>query len=215
MEHAVDWPVIYWTWITMGFLFIVSIWLSKNLKKVPGWLQYLAESFMRFVVSSLETAVGPDDTPKFTAFIAALALFILFTNLVGMIPGAHQPTSDFNTTIGLAIISFIVYNAVGIKRQGLINYFKHMMGEIKLLAPLIFPIEIISHFSRILSLSLRLFGNMFGDEMIVWVLLKLVPLIVPVLGILIVFGNSILQAYIFTVLTIVYISLALKGEEEH
>ncbi|WP_456396895.1 F0F1 ATP synthase subunit A [Desulfurobacterium sp.] len=217
MEHGgqlIAWPVVYWTWITMAFVIIISYLVAKNLKKYPGKIQYLFEAFVGFVVGVLSDALGEEEGLKFLPLVGGFAFFILFTNLVGLIPGAHQPTSNLNTTVALAIIAFVAYNIVAVKKQGLINYIKHLMGPMKALAPLMFPIEVISHISRILSLSLRLFGNMYGDEMIVWVLLKMVPLLVPVFGLAIVFGNSFLQTYIFCMLTVVYLSLAIHSEEE-
>ncbi|WP_297444601.1 F0F1 ATP synthase subunit A [Desulfurobacterium sp.] len=218
MEHGgaqlITWPVVYWTWITMAFVIVISYLVAKNLKKYPGKIQYLFEAFIGFIAGVLSDAIDEERGLAFLPLVGGFAFFILFTNLVGLIPGAYQPTSNLNTTVALALISFFAYNIVAIKEHGLFNYLKHFAGPIKALAPLMFPIEVISHISRILSLSLRLFGNMFGDEMIVWVLLKMVPLLVPVFGLAIVFGNSFLQAYIFCMLTVVYLSLAMHSEEE-
>ncbi|SNR86071.1 F0F1 ATP synthase subunit A [Desulfurobacterium atlanticum] len=219
MEHGgasgfITWPVVYWTWITMAFVIFISYLVSRNLKKIPGKLQYLFEAFVGFIAGVLADALGEEKGLSFLSLVGGLAFFILSLNLVGLVPGAIQPTSNLNTTVGLALISFFAYNIVAVKEQGLLNYLKHFLGPVKALAPLMLPIEIVSHLSRILSLSLRLFGNMFGDEMIVWVLLKMVPLLVPVFGLAIVFGNSFLQTYIFCMLTVVYLSLAVHHEEE-
>ncbi|OMH41009.1 F0F1 ATP synthase subunit A [Desulfurobacterium indicum] len=218
MEHGgaqlIAWPIVYWTWITMAFVIVISFLVSRNLKKIPGKIQFLFEAFISFIAGVLSDAIGEEKGLSFLPLVGGFAFFILFTNLVGLIPGAHQPTSNLNTTVALALIAFIAYNIVAVKEQGLFNYIKHFMGPVKALAPLMFPIEVVSHISRILSLSLRLFGNMYGDEMIVWVLLKMVPLLVPVFGLAIVFGNSFLQTYIFCMLTVVYLSLAIHSEEE-
>ncbi len=203
------------TWLMMAVVLTFAYILGKNLKKFPDRIQVIFESLTSFIVYTLEDAMGSYGR-KFFPLIAGLAVFILVGNLMGLIPGLAQPTANLNTTLALAIISFLVYNYEGIKKHGFINYIKHFAGPIPWMAPLMFPIEVVSHLSRILSLSFRLFGNMFGDEMVVMVLLMLIPFLVPVAGEFIVFANSFLQTFIFCILTVVYIATAIEEhEEEH
>ena len=202
------------TWLMMAVVLVFAYTLGKNLRKFPDRVQYIFESLTSFIVYTLEDAMGSYGR-KFFPLIAGLAVFILCGNLMGLIPGLTQPTANLNTTLALAIISFLVYNYEGVKKHGLINYLKHFAGPIPIMAPLMFPIEVISHLSRILSLSFRLFGNMYGDEMVVLVLMILVPFFIPIAGEFVVFANSILQTFIFCILTVVYISSAIEEFEEH
>ncbi len=202
------------TWLMMAVVLVFAYILGKNLRKFPDKVQYPFEALTSFIVYTLEDAMGSYGR-KFFPLISGLAMFILIGNLMGLIPGFVQPTANLNTTLALALISFLVYNYEGIKKHGLVNYLKHFAGPIPLMAPLMFPIEVISHLSRILSLSFRLFGNMYGDEMVVLVLMILVPFLIPVAGEFIVFANSILQTFIFCILTVVYISSAIEEFEEH
>jgi F-type H+-transporting ATPase subunit a len=202
------------TWLLMAVTLAFAYALGKTLKKFPDRVQYVFEALTSFIVYTLEDAMG-EYGRKFFPLIGALAVFILFGNLMGLVPGLTQPTANLNTTLALAIISFLVYNYEGIKKHGFVNYFKHFAGPIPLMAPLMFPIEVVSHLSRILSLSFRLFGNMYGDEMVVFVLMILAPFLIPVTGEFVVFANSFLQTFIFCILTVVYISSAIEEFEEH
>ncbi len=136
--------------------------------------------------------------------------------MIGVIPGFEAPTSNINFTLSLALIVFIYYNYVGIKLNGFVNYFKHFMGPMPVLAPLMFPIEIISHISRIISLSFRLFGSIRGDDMFLMVLLMLVPWLLPLPGFFLLTAFGFLQAFIFSILTYVYIAgSVMMAEEDH
>ncbi|ADU97562.1 ATP synthase F0, A subunit [Thermovibrio ammonificans HB-1] len=217
LSQYIDCRVVVTTWLMMVVVLGFAYFLGKNLRKFPNGVQYTFEALTSFIVYTLEDAMGKYGR-KFFPLIAGLATFILFANLVGLIPlpWIKQPTSSLNTTLALAIISFLVYNYEGVKKHGLINYIKHFAGPVPWMAPIMFPIEVVSHLSRILSLSFRLFGNMFGDEMVVLVALMLVPFLVPVAGEFIVFANSFLQTFIFCILTVVYIATAIEEhEEEH
>ena len=113
------------------------------------------------------------------------------------------------------MVVFIYYNYEGIKKQGIVHYIAHFAGPVKLLAPLMFPIEIVSHISRIVSLSFRLFGNIKGDDLFLWVLLMLVPWLVPLPGYLLLIFSALLQTFVFMILTYVYLAGAVAIEEEH
>ena len=144
--------------------------------------------------------------------IATFALFILVSNLIGLVPGLYPPTANLNTNAALALTVFAMTHIVGIKEHG-ISYLKHFMGPVLALAPLIFIIEIIGHMARPLSLSLRLFGNMYGHEIVLMIFISLVPFLLPVpmmlMGVLVAF----IQAFVFTLLAMIYMAGAL--EEAH
>ena len=144
-----------------------------------------------------------------------IGIFIFLSNLIGIIPGFESPTSNINVTLPLALTIFIYYNYLGIKKNGFIKYFAHFMGPVKVLAPLLFPIEIISHISRIISLSFRLFGNIKGDDLFLWVLLMLVPLFAPLPAYLLLTFSAVLQTFIFMILIYVYIAGAVLISDEH
>ncbi len=148
----------------------------------------------------------------FTPFLVALACFILVSNLIGLIPGFESPTAVPIVPLGCALVAFIYYQAHGFKHHG-IGYLKHFAGPIPLLAPLMVPIEIISHLARLLSLTIRLYANMFAGDMVTLVFFSLVPIGLPVIFIGMHIGVSFLQTYIFVLLTTVYLAGAVA--EEH
>jgi F-type H+-transporting ATPase subunit a len=135
-------------------------------------------------------------------------------NFIGIIPGFESPTANINLTLTLAIMVFLYYHFEGIKAQGLLHYLSHFAGPNKWLAPLMIPVEVISHFSRIISLAFRLFGNIKGDDLFLLVLLFLAPWIIPLAGFALLTFSAFLQAFIFMVLTYVYLYGAVTGEEE-
>jgi len=201
------------TWIVILILIFVAYKLSKKLDLFPKGKFLLAlELIARFIKDLMEQTIDKDKTKKLFPFFFALFIFILALNLWGLIPGAVQPTSNINTTLALALCAFILYHALGINYQGIKKYIKHFLSGPKWLVPLMLPVEIISHLARIISLSFRLFGNMFGDEMLVLVLMAILPIGLPLIGMGIVFGNSFLQAFIFVILSLIYIALAVHHE---
>jgi F-type H+-transporting ATPase subunit a len=202
--------VIY-TWLIIALLFLLSFAATKAPKAVPGGLQ----SFMEVVIGGIEKMI--DDTmghhgKPFFPLIATLALFILVSNLIGLIPGFFPPTANINTTAACAVIVFVTTHVVGIRAHG-VKYIKHFMGPVIWLAPMMFCIEIIGHFSRVISLTLRLFGNMNGHELVLMVFFALAPFLVPlpmmIMGVLV----SFIQAFVFMLLAMIYIEGSL--EEAH
>jgi F-type H+-transporting ATPase subunit a len=169
--------------------------------------EILAESLYGFV----EGAMG-ESARRFYPLIGALFLFILFANLFALIPGFSAPTDTLKTNVGIALLVFLLTHIYGVKEHG-VAYFKHFLGPVPVLIPLMLPIEIISHLVRPVSLSLRLMGNMLADHKVVMSFFALVPLIVPLpfllLGLLVCF----IQALVFTTLAMVYISMAIEHEE--
>ena len=192
------------------FLYRSSLSSSKN-PVVPDkgiTVKNVVESYGQFIMNQCKTVIGEKDGPEYFSFVATIFIVIFINNMIGLIPGFLPPTEKVNTTLALGVFSFIYYNYVGCKKLGVVNYLKHFAGPLWYMAVLIFPIEIISNFVRPVSLALRLRGNMYGDHLVLSVFSDMVPLIVPIvfmaLGILI----SFIQAYVFTALSMVYISLA-------
>jgi F-type H+-transporting ATPase subunit a len=185
--------------------------LTIDLADKPGQLLGVSS-----VIAEMGARVfGEERARRYLPLIATIGLIVFVSNMMGIIPGFESPTSNINMTLGLALIVFIYYNYEGIKTQGFGHYFAHFMGPVKILAPLMFPIEIISHLSRIVSLSFRLMGNVKGDDMFLAVLLMLVPWIVPLPAFFLLFFFGLLQTFIFMILTYVYLAGAVMMEEEN
>lgn len=174
-----------------------------------NFFEYTAES----VYGMVEGAMGEANAKKFFPLIGALWMFILFGNLIGLVPGFVTPNDTLKTNVGIAVMVFLLTHYYGIKEHGPINYFKHFMGPSPALAPLIFPIEMISHFARPLSLSVRLLGNMMADHKVVMSFFALVPILVPLPFMLLGLLVCLIQALVFCTLTMVYISMAIEHEE--
>ncbi len=152
---------------------------------------------------------------KHLPLIGTIFFYILFSNMIGLIPGMVPPTSDLNTNLAIALSVFIYYNYCGIKAHGIGPYLKHFMGPMIWIAPLFFVIEIVSHCVRPLSLSIRLFGNMTADHAVLGVFTDMVPLGVPVIFLGLGLFVCLVQAFVFTLLSVVYIALAEAHVEEH
>jgi F-type H+-transporting ATPase subunit a len=173
-----------------------------------NFFEYTAES----VYGMVEGAMGEENAPKFFPLIGALWMFILFGNLIGLIPGFVTPNDTLKTNVGIAVLVFLLTHYYGVKEHGL-AYFKHFLGPTPALAPLILPIELISHFARPLSLSVRLLGNMMADHKVVMSFFALVPIIVPLPFMLLGLLVCLIQALVFCTLTMVYIGMAIEHEE--
>jgi F-type H+-transporting ATPase subunit a len=173
-----------------------------------NFFEILAESLYKMT----ENVIGHHDTPTYFPVIGTLFVFIFFSNLLGLIPGVLPPTDNINTTLGLGIFVFVYYNFAGVRANGM-AYFKHFLGPIIWLAPLMLVIEIASHVFRPLSLALRLRGNIMGDHVVLGVFSGLVPYLLPIvfygLGVFVAF----IQAFVFCLMTMVYISLSTAHEE--
>ena len=154
-----------------------------------------------------------EQAKKYFPLLGASFFFIMFANLLGSIPGFLPPTGNFNTTVACALVIFVMYNYYGFKENGL-SYIKHFAGPVIFLAPLMFVIELISHCVRPLSLSLRLFMNITGDHLVLGVFTNLIHYIIPAIFVGLGLFVALLQAFIFTVLSAIYISLATSHETE-
>jgi F-type H+-transporting ATPase subunit a len=181
-----------------------------NVEK-PGKLQHCFELIYDFVRGTAEDQIGHDG-PKYVAFCGTLFIFILFMNLIGIIPGFETPTMTPSVTAGCAVAAFLYYNLMGILALGPLKYAAHFAGPVSWLAPLMIPIEIVSHLARPLSLTIRLFANMFAGEKVTMVFMGLVSLGVPVVFMGLHVFVCLLQAYIFMILTMVYLGGAVAHE---
>lgn len=187
---------------------------TKNMKIVPTGVQNILEYYLQGVLAMGKDVVGEKYARKYIPLIATIGIMIFFSNIIGIIPGFEAPTADINYTLPLALIAFFYYNFEGIRKNGIIAYAAHFAGPVKWLAPLMIPIEIVSHLSRIVSLSFRLFGNVRGDDLFLWVLIMLVPFVVPLPAYVILTFFAFLQAFIFMMLTYVYLAGAIHLHEE-
>lgn len=195
-------------------LFLILLFLivrSRLSVDKPAGLQHVFELVHGFIEQQSHEIIGPH-SEGYTPFLVTLALFILFCNLIGVIPGFESPTAVPIVPLGCAIVAFFYYQAQGFKHAG-IKYLAHFAGPMPLLAPLMIPIEIISHLARVLSLTIRLFANMFAGDMVTLVFFSLIPVGIPILFLGLHIGVSLLQTYIFVLLTTVYLAGAVA--EEH
>lgn len=196
------------------FVFILAVLIFIILRKkpelVPSPAQQLYEGILNSLSAMLESNMGKDGR-KFLPFVTTIAIFIFFSNALGLVPGFTSTTANLNTTAACAVIVFIYYNYHGIKENGF-GYLKHFMGPMPALAPLMVPIEIISHIARPFSLAIRLFVNMFGDHIVLGVFVGLIPFVLPIplmaLGLFVCF----IQTLIFVILTIIYLSGAVAHD---
>jgi F-type H+-transporting ATPase subunit a len=203
--------------ITLFILFIGLAIRSQLRVENPGTLQIVLEDLVAFLLGVLEGNMGPKGR-KYLPLLGSIFVFILLGNLMGQIPGLGSPTSNINVPLALALTLWLYYHAQGVMTNGPINYLKHfavMPGVPIALAPMIFVIEIISHLSRVLSLTLRLFGNIFGEHLVVLIIASIVPFLAPLpiqfLGLIV----GPLQAFIFLTLGAIYLSAAVAVDEHH
>jgi len=187
---------------------------SRNLNLVPSKRQSLLELLIQTFENQLVEIVG-EKGRQYVPLVATIGIFIFSGNLLGLIPGLMSPTSKLNVTAACALVVFVYYHWQGIKSQGFFRYLKHFLGPIPLLAPLMLPIEIISHFSRIVSLSIRLFGNIFAEELLIVVMMSIIPFFLPLPFMAVAIFTAFIQAFVFVLLTCIYLSGAVAQEEEH
>ncbi|MCK4536961.1 MAG: F0F1 ATP synthase subunit A [Desulfuromonadales bacterium] len=202
---------VTYTWLVMILLIAVALLVKRNIQTVPAGLQNFFEPVVAGIEGMIEETMGPKGKAYFP-LIATLAFFILTSNLIALIPGFYPPTANLNTNAAMALTVFAMTHIIGIKEHG-IGYLKHFCGPVIWLAPLIFPIEIVGHLARPLSLTLRLFGNMYGHEIVLMIFFALVPFMLPLpmmlMGVLVAF----IQTFVFMLLAMIYIAGSL--EEAH
>jgi len=196
------------------FLFLIALFVlasSRLSVDQPGALQHVFEWAHGFVQGQSHEIIG-HHSEGYTPFLLTLGFFILFCNLLGLVPGFESPTATPVVPLGCAICSFVYYQTQGFKHAG-IGYLKHFAGPFWWLAWLMIPIELISHFARMMSLTIRLYANMFAGDMVTLVFFSLVPIGIPILFLGLHIAVSLLQTYIFVLLSTVYLAGAVA--EEH
>jgi F-type H+-transporting ATPase subunit a len=203
-------PHITYTWFVMLLLLGLGFLASRSISLVPAGAQNVFE----MLVGSLEefmVEITGEEGRAFFPFIATLFIFILTCNLMGLIPGFFSATANINTPLSMALCTFVFTHYLGVKYHG-VKYIKHFLGPIPWLAPLFFPIEIIGHCARVLSLTLRLFGNIMGEDLVLAILLLLAgKFLAPLPMMFLAVFTSTVQAFIFTLLAMMYFA----GSMEH
>lgn len=212
---TIETKYVFFTWLGMAILLVTGLVLRRNISTVPGRLQLFFEVLVDGLEKFILTNLG-EKGRRFVPLLVSIFIYVLTMNLLGLVPGCDAPTANLNTTISIALCVFIYYNYVGIRTWGF-GYIHHFTGSSNPLIPLMFPIEVISHLARPLSMSLRLFGNIFAEEMTliiffgfgasiyIGVLLGTVPMyFLFLLG-------KVLQAFILFILSMIYI----QGSVEH
>lgn len=195
-------------------LIIIFSLSSRKLNPVPSKRQSLLELVVKAFENQLVEIIG-EKGRQYLPLIATIGIFIFTCNLLGLVPGLMSPTSKLNVTAACALVVFSYYHWQGIRAQGLFKYLKHFFGPIPALAPLLLPIEIISHFSRVVSLSIRLFGNIFAEELLIVVIASIIPFFLPLPFMAIAIFTSLIQAFVFVLLSCIYLAGAVAYEEEH
>lgn len=182
-------------------------------KRSPNWFQNLNEMIILAIRGLIDDVVGHGAGKKYLPLLGAFTYFILISNLMGFFFFLTPPTSSFQTTLALAITSFVYFNAQGIREHGIGGYLRHFMGPILFLAPILFPIELVSVCVRIFSLSLRLVGNISGEHLATGIFFGMVPIIAPWPMMLLGLIGALLQTFIFVILSTIYIAGAVAHEE--
>lgn len=204
-------PYMTYTWMVMIFLILVPKMTLGKLEMVPGSGQNFWEALIGGLMDFFVENLGEKGAKMLFPMMATFFLYILCANMIGLIPGFTSPTASLNITLGMTLIVWITHHALGFRYHGL-KYYKHFTGPILLLSPVMFVLEIISNFARLISLSMRLFGNIMAKEVLLGVLFMLAgayfaPLPILFLGVLV----SVIQAFVFVLLSLIYCA----GSMEH
>jgi F-type H+-transporting ATPase subunit a len=192
----------------IAFFLVVRLTLSVER---PNPAQQIAEMIHEFTGSQAEQVIG-HGYERFQAFVTCVLLFILLNNFLGIIPGIITPTSQPVVPLGIATLTFLYYNFHGIRKQGPIGYLKHFAGPVWWLAWLLFPVEIVSHLARVMSLTIRLYANMLASDLLTLICFSMIPLIAPVIFLGLHFAVALIQAYVFMLLAMIYLSMAVSQE---
>ncbi len=196
------------TWIIMAIVSVLFILLGRRLQVRPTRFQNALEWAVE-AIDNLISGMIPRQSRLFLPLVGTLTVFIAVSNLGGLIPGLRSPTTDLNTPLALAIVVFFSVHYYGIRQNGVIGHFRHYVEPIFLML----PIEIASELARTMSLTFRLFGNILGEEIVIAVLFLILPVLIPVPMMLFSIFTSLIQAYVFTMLTVVYLSGAVQAHE--
>jgi F-type H+-transporting ATPase subunit a len=196
------------------FLLMVAYFLGVRLTlsvETPGPMQHLAEMTHGFIAEQSEQIIG-HGSERFNGYLTVLGLFILICNLLGLAsPWLESPTAKVAVPLGLALVTFVYYHYHGIRANGF-AYIMQFLGPVWWLYPLLFPIEVISHCARVLSLTVRLYANMFAGDLLSLAFFSLVPIGVPLLFLGLHLGVAVVQAYVFMLLAMIYLSLAVAHD---
>lgn len=211
-DFAHHYPWVIYSWLIMLVLIVLAKLATASIKMIPTGAQNVFEPVIEGLENFMVDIMGEEGRPYFP-LIATLFLYIFCMNLAGLVPGMFSSTANLNTTLSMALVVFVMTHYIGITRHGF-KYVKHFMGPVWWLAPLMIPIEIISHLSRVLSLTFRLFGNIFAEELVLAILMMLAGwFLAPGILMFLFLFNSFVQAFIFTMLTMMYLAGAI--EEAH
>jgi len=191
-------------------VFFAIVRLTLSVEK-PSPAQQVAEMIHEFTGSQGEQIIG-HGYERFQAFVTCVFLFVVLNNLLGLIPGIVTPTSQPYVPLGVAVLTFLYYNFHGVRELGVVAYFKQLAGPLWWIAPLLFPIEIISHCARMMSLTIRLYANMLASDLVTLVFFSLVPIAIPAIFLGLHFAVSLIQAYVFMLLAMIYLSQAVSHE---
>lgn len=197
--------------VALMIAFFVVVRLTLSVEK-PNPAQQIAEMVHEFTGSMGDQIIG-HGYEKYQAYVTCIFLFVLLNNLVGLIPGVPAPTTSPSVPLGLAVPTFLYYNYQGFRAQGFVGYLKHFCGPIWWMAWLLLPIELVSHFARMLSLTIRLYANMFASDMLTLGFFSLIPIGVPSIFLGLHVFVSVIQAFIFMLLSMIYLSLAVTHEQ--
>lgn len=212
--------------VAAAFVAVILIFLAMRANKQLGSAAdpvvpdrtMTARNFMEIFVEQFavlaDGVIGPGGR-KYAHVYGAFFLFILFSNFLGLLPGFSPPTSNLNVTLGLGLCSFVLFNYYGVKSQGVGPYLKHFMGPVLFVAPLIFVLEVIGAIIRPVTLGLRLAANMSADHLVIGIFTDLTKLLIPVVFYMLGALVCVLQAFVFTLLSMIYVSLAVAGHGEH
>ena len=209
-DHILTFIVVLVGLLLTGFYYR-SVTKNMEASVVPDkgiTYRNVVELYGSFIYTQVRAVLGEKEAPKYFPFVATVFIVIFLSNMIGLVPGFLPPTESINTTLALGVFSFLYFNIKGMKEAGVVNYLKHFAGPLWYMAILIFPIEIISTCIRPVSLALRLYGNMYGDHMVLGTFSGLAPLLVPIIFMLLGMLVSFIQAYVFVMLSMVYVSLA-------
>ena len=212
-----DHAFIYMTHMLLaaGIVIVLAKLATSNMKVVPTGTQNFLEAYLSGVLAMGADVMGREDARRYLPLVATIGLFVAVANVIGVVPGFEAPSAFLDFTLALALVVFVYYNFEGIRKNGVIAYFKHFLGPVWWLYWLMFPIEIVSHISRIVSLSFRLFGNVKGDDMFLMVILMLAPWLLPMIPFALLSFMALLQAFIFMMLTYVYLGGAVQIADDH
>jgi F-type H+-transporting ATPase subunit a len=190
--------------------FFILVRLTLSVEK-PNSAQQIAELIHEFTGGQSEQVIG-HGYERFQAFVTCVLLFVLANNLLGLVPGVVTPTSKPVVPLGIAVLAFLYYNFHGVRVQGPIGYLKHFAGPLWWLAPLMFPVEIVSHLARMMSLTIRLYANMLASDLLTLIAFSLIPVVFPTVFLGLHFAVALVQAYVFMLLTMIYLGMAVAQE---